>query len=186
MARYMAKPWSNKETNLLIKRYKELPIGELLKKIPGRTKSQIYAKAHALGLKKKTPLTRMPPIAKTCFRTPPDVLNENGKIFWNQYLEEIDTMTFVIHTLLTDLCYWEQRKVEARDNLEKGRDVVVYRNPDKSVKHVQTSAFFSNLRSIQSEVNTLRNRIFKVAVESKPAEESKLEPLKKRLSGFNG
>jgi hypothetical protein len=182
----MAKLWSNKETNLLIKRYKELPIDELLKKIPGRTKSQVYAKAHALGLKKKTPITRMPPIAKTCFRTPPEVLDDHGKQYWNHYVEQIDSMDYVMYALLADLCYWEQRKVEARNNLEDQNDVIVYKNKDGSTKHTQTSAYFTILKSIQAEINTLRNRIFKVAVESKPAEESKLEPLKKRLSGFNG
>jgi hypothetical protein len=181
----MSKPWTHSEVKFLVKNYSSLEIDDLKNKLNGRSKSQIYSKAHTLGLRKKTKLRPIKLPKENNLLNPPSLLNEHGRKFWDQYTKLITDIDFAMHVRLTDLCYWEQRKIEAIENLEKGRDVVVYRNKDGSIKHVQTSAFFTNLKSIQSEINTLREKIFKTQGEI-PKKEEKPKPVKKSFTGWRG
>lgn len=113
------------------------------------------------------------------YKQPPEYLDETGIRYWRRYLKNLQGTDFTKYAKLGDLCYWEQRKNQAINNLEKGKDVFVYRNKDGSVKHVQPSAFFTNLRNIQSEINTLRDKLFSEVKEQK---ESPVQSYKSRKS----
>ena len=147
--------WTDGEVRALMKYYSSDDINALKKKIKGRTKQQIYSKAYRLNLKKED---GKPDDEKKFNHF--DRLDDIGIEFWNNYMEELGER-FVDKVMLEDLCYWEQKKVQARADLEKGKDVFVYRNKDGSVKHVQQSAFFQNLRNIQAEINTLRDKLYR-------------------------
>lgn len=173
------KKWSDGEIRTLMKYYPVSDINDLCKKLKGRNKSQIYSKANHLNLKK----------AETTQEDEDDGtfdhferLNKNGRRFWRNYMDELGAR-FVDKVMLEDLCYWEQKKVKAREDLEKGKDVFVYRNKDGSVKHVQQSAFFQNLRNIQSEINLLRERLYKEVQEKKTKSlPDNVRPLRKTKS----
>lgn len=181
--------WTAKETRFLSDNYRKLNIEKLMKGLPKRTKKQVYAKAKYMGLSKAVNLTTLPINEQALnFKRPPDILNDHGKRFWHMYCTELGELDFAQYTKLADLCYWEQRKVDAQIKLDKNGETQEYKNADGSVKHAQTSPYLTNLKNIQSEINTIRDKLFanvkKSAKESKPEQNPKI--FKKRVTGFNG
>lgn len=159
----MRKKWTDKEEQVIIDHYAALDIEELVKLLPGRSKTQIYAKAGRMGFRKEneTPIYDLGGIADQNFEEAPHHLNETGKRYWYSYLKELNGVNFTEYSKLADLCMWEQKKEDTLTKSQDQDDVIEYKDETGKVKHTQPSTYFSNLKAIQYEINQLRDKIFK-------------------------
>ncbi|MCC5906589.1 MAG: P27 family phage terminase small subunit [Balneolaceae bacterium] len=95
----------------------------------------------------------------------PRSLDETAKDYWREYVAALHDagMLFSIDlNVLKDLCRWESLKERAYDELpppEKKLYLEYYNSETGELTHVQSHAAFSNLRTIQSTINTLRSKL---------------------------
>lgn len=94
----------------------------------------------------------------------PRDLSEVASDYWREYCRSLHEsgMLFEIDlSLLKDLCRWEELKERAWRELP-GPDkklYLEYHSETGELTHVQSHAAFSNLRSIQSSINALREKM---------------------------
>lgn len=110
----------------------------------------------------------------------PTRLNEKGQKYWDIYYEYLKDGNAVQLEILADLCYWEQKKEQAIEDLEKiGRDFIAYLDAEKKPKHTQPVAPMNNLKTAQKNINTLREKLFdEELMQQMSKNESKLRSVK--------
>ena len=127
----------------------------------------------------------------------PRSLSEMGKEYWREYVKELEAagMLYSIDlNVLKDLCRWESLKERAFGELP-GPDKKLYLEyrKDGALSHVQTHAAFTNLRSIQATINTLREKLglslrdrsgLKLKKSSKA--NTPTTPRRKKVTGYKG
>lgn len=175
--------WTDKEEELINQHYTRKHISEVEKLLPGRTRQQIYAKAYRMGYRKEetdTAEVYQLNISERNFRDAPPHLNVNGRYFWYSYLEQLNDIEFTDYSKLSDLCVWEQKKMQTLEKMKDNEDVIEYRDETGRVKHTQPSSYFTNLKTIQGEINKLREMIFKEADSKKKTQPDAVPALTKK------
>jgi len=95
----------------------------------------------------------------------PRELSDTAADYWRGYVSALHEsgMLFEIDlALLKDLCRWEELKERAWTELpgpDKKLYLEYYNSETGAMTHVQSHAAFTNLRSIQSSINALREKM---------------------------
>jgi len=90
----------------------------------------------------------------------PKRLTKVGQKYWRVYIRQIK-QTPVNLLILEDLCYWEERKEEAKKELKKaGTDILIYRDDLGKIRHTQPLAMIYILKTAQDKINSLREKLF--------------------------
>lgn len=101
------------------------------------------------------PVTRRP--------NAPRHLDDIGQRYWREYTRALVNAGQLFETdlqTLEDLCFWESLKHRGRDELPGDSLFMEYKDEeDGRLTHTQPHAAFSNLKSIQSTIVTLRSKL---------------------------
>lgn len=93
----------------------------------------------------------------------PRELSSTAQKFWRDYTKAMQNAGLLFECdleTIADLCYWESLKVRARDELPNDKLYLEYKDEETgSLKHIQTHPGFTNLRSIQAQILTLRGKL---------------------------